>query len=975
MNKKAKIKNIVIFVLTILIIANIASVLATYSNTNSNEVNIGDEIDFTIDFEEKVITADFQVSFDSSKLTYIGSSTDNLKTNYVQEQSKIFSCYYDINKIGTEKIILKFKANQETNKTNIKISNIIAHTAIEEKQIPDIISENIKIKKANQEISKNTTMNEGVNNAISNNIENNNENSNTDSNVLANTINTTNKSNEITDNTKSIKPLPKTGIGLSSIDMIIIIITVIVFVLIIKNKLDKKLKILILMIVTVLDIFSFSSRYVFAQNEDKIFINKNDKSILVVLSTTNENRNMKVKTFKEKTKAVNIKSNENNLDENEMLQTGSTAIFKNNEKYTITIYKDENNNGTINSSDIFELLNKNIIDKNSIIEMSNFIIKKEEFENYSITPNRYEEFNENSIVTPSTTPLGPATDRYKEVENINVLKQTEAKVGDKYKTLGYYEKNDGGAGRYDIIEKNTSVKIDNGLYVELNNGLVAKLAVINETVNVKQFGAKGNAKNDDTKYLNVAFNSGISNIELPKGEYKITDIIKLDTPSTNIIGNNSIIFTDNDFKPEKTSEFLFIMQTDNCNINNLSIEARETREIENLYKTQIYVGASNIKIIDCSFKVPETVSNQHLYTNMDLYTGWHNVLIENCNLYLASDAKEGGCIWIRDLFNRSASDLTFVNNTCYKKCHDEILAVFMGSIENVNILNNTFIMPSSTDPSTMCFTFGSNSSKKAENIRFEGNTVDTKATMSLLNSRNATNLSIKNNKIKFERDTTLTNTFFMYFPKDNQSNNPENNSKNVVIQGNNIEIYNNTDKAFNGMISSNASNISFLNNKVTVNSEISEVFTGQFEKISNNNITFNKAIKILVNKPKEFSENHIIFNKCFGTIAQYYNGNLDWNSNILNNTFENNYDEISNDESSIILMFNGGTLNNHIVNFEGNTVKSDKANVRKNLLYLLNLSDTSPQTIKFINNKISGYTMSWRAENQNKHNVVISEYN
>ena len=177
------------------------------------------------------------------------------------------------------------------------------------------------------------------------------------------------------------------------------------------------------------------------------------------------------------------------------------------------------------------------------------------------------------------------------------------------------------------------------------------------------------------------------------------------------------------------------------------------------------------------------------------------------------------------------------------------------------------------------------------------------------------------------------------------------------------------------MISSNASNISFLNNKVTVNSEISEVFTGQFEKISNNNITFNKAIKILVNKPKEFSENHIIFNKCFGTIAQYYNGNLDWNSNILNNTFENNYDEISNDERSIILMFNGGTLNNHIVNFEGNTVKSDKANVRKNLLYLLNLSDTSPQTIKFINNKINGYTMSWRAENQDKHNVVISEYN
>lgn len=183
----------------------------------------------------------------------------------------------------------------------------------------------------------------------------------------------------------------------------------------------------------------------------------------------------------------------------------------------------------------------------------------------------------------------------------------------------------------------------------------------------------------------------------------------------------------------------------------MNIEARETENIENQYKAQVYVGATNIKIVGSSFKVPETASNEHSYSNIDLYTGWHNVLIDNCELYLANDAKEGGCIWIRDLFNRGASDVTFSNNRCYKKCHDEILAVFMGSIENVNILNNTFTIPNSTDSSTMCFTFGSNSSKQAKNIRFEGNTIDVKATMSLLHSRNANNLSIKNNNIKFEK--------------------------------------------------------------------------------------------------------------------------------------------------------------------------------------------------------------------------------
>ena len=268
----------------------------------------------------------------------------------------------------------------------------------------------------------------------------------------------------------------------------------------------------------------------------------------------------------------------------------------------------------------------------------------------------------------------------------------------------------------------------------------------------------------------------------------------------------------------------------------------------------------------------------------------------------------------------------------------------------------------------MCFTIGSNSSKKAENIRFEGNTIDTKATMSLLNSRNATNLSIKNNKIKFERDTELTNTFLMYFPKDNA----ENNSKNVTIENNEIEINNNTQKAFNNLIATNAENISLSKNTIIVNSAVLEAFTGKFSSISNNNITFNKSLNILVNKPKEFTENNIIFNNGFGTIAQYHGGDLDYNSNIKNNVFTNNFDEIGTNGKSILLMFNGGTLNNHIVTFEGNIINSNKANYRRNLIYLLNLADTTPQTIKFINNKFNGYKQGWKDKNQEIHQIIIN---
>ena len=411
------------------------------------------------------------------------------------------------------------------------------------------------------------------------------------------------------------------------------------------------------------------------------------------------------------------------------------------------------------------------------------------------------------------------------------------------------------------------------------------------------------------------------------------------------------------------------MQSNDCNISNLNIEARETENIENQYKAQVYVGATNIKIVGCSFKVPETASNEHSYSNID--TGWHNVLIDNCELYLANDAKEGGCIWIRDLFNRGASDVTFSNNRCYKKCHDEILAVFMGSIENVNILNNTFTMPNSTDPSTMCFTFGSNSSKQAKNIRFEGNTIDVKATMSLLHSRNANNLSIKNNNIKFEKvnliDNGKTNTFILYFPKDNQ----ENNSKNVIIENNSLEINNATSNDVTGILSSNAQNITFDNNKITSNARINEAFTGEIESMSNNNMTFNEYVRILINKPKKFTQNHIIFNSKFDTLVQYHSGNLDYDSNVSNNIIESTYDEISDGGKSNLLMFNGGTLNNHIVTFEDNTIKSEKANYKSNLIYILNLADTTPQTIKIINNSMSGYKLIWKAQNQEIHKIIL----
>ena len=483
--KKIREKIILVFILLILIFANIASAVKIYDNTNSNKIEIGKELEFTIDFGTEIQTADFSIQFDNKKLEYSRTSAEDLKTNYIAEQNKILCCYYDLSKIGTDKIILKFKAKAETNKTNIKITNITVHTKTEEKTIPDITSENIKIIKPFSDLTNNIITND----------------------TISNTVEQNSKKEE--NKTISVKPILKTGVDFKFGELLIILITLLIFILILKNEqLPKKTKIILAIIIILIGSITFLSKFVFATNDDKILINKKNKSILIVLSTSNELRSMTIKDFKEKTQATNI--------DKEILAQ-AIATFKNNEKYSIKLYGDENNSGNINSSDIFELLNKENIDTNAIEELCNFIIKKAEFKNYSNISTGYEEFNENSIVTPSTTPLQPAQDRYTELKNVEELKNLNAQIGDKYKTLGYHTENDGGAGRYDIIAKDTNIKIDNGLYVELNNGLVAKLSVRNETVNVKQFGALGNSKNDDTQYLRTAFNSGIANIELPKG--------------------------------------------------------------------------------------------------------------------------------------------------------------------------------------------------------------------------------------------------------------------------------------------------------------------------------------------------------------------------------------------------------------------------------------------------------------------------
>ena len=96
------------------------------------------------------------------------------------------------------------------------------------------------------------------------------------------------------------------------------------------------------------------------------------------------------------------------------------------------------------------------------------------------------------------------------------------------RTLGYYEPGDGGGAIYNIVEDNTLVD-DGGSVHDLDNGLKAKLVIENE-VNVKQFGAYGDNIHDDIISIRKAVSYCGDNMIIlffPGGDYKITDEITL----------------------------------------------------------------------------------------------------------------------------------------------------------------------------------------------------------------------------------------------------------------------------------------------------------------------------------------------------------------------------------------------------------------------------------------------------------------
>lgn len=539
----------------------------------------------------------------------------------------------------------------------------------------------------------------------------------------------------------------------------------------------------------------------------------------------------------------------------------------------------------------------------------------------------------------------------------DMVSSTKLNVGDIVYVKSYYKNKNIGGGYYTI----TDTTDNNSYCLKLNSGLVAQLNINNKTIYVSQLGAYADGKTDDHTAIQQSINlcgENIDTIIFDKGNYLCNDYIDIiNVSNINIIGNNSTILVNDQFKNVDTGEFFFnIYKSENILISGLNINYDFNQQMRGI-RTQLVINASdNIELYGCKLTIPKSLRevSQVGYTNIDCYSDWHNIIINHCTFTNYCDCEDGGGMWIRDLHNKGCDNIKVVNSSFTKVAHDEILAVFMGQIKDVLIKNNNFYIPDTgLSSSVMNFTLGSGTSVQAENITFENNTIDASSTGGLIWSKSTKNLVIKNNNIKMRLSSKAngSNTQNHFRAFESQSTSDGVIKKINSIENNNIEIYSYLDTYnFQFKIFSNINNVK--SNNITIYPKITNIFIG-CDNVINNTVTSNNDVEFVsYNTTTKFSNNSVILKGYTSCMFRWYGYTLNKMITCSNNSLNYQYEE--NEKSSCIVMINNTKFVSNTIDFNNNLIVGTKLANNTRQLFVV-ADDEKEQQFLFKNNIVTNY--------------------
>ena len=472
-------------------------------------------------------------------------------------------------------------------------------------------------------------------------------------------------------------------------------------------------------------------------------------------------------------------------------------------------------------------------------------VTQDEEGNYNFAVDGWQvEATENEVISIERLNMNP--DKiYPNVASMRA--DTELTDGQLVQTEGYWDKQYAGGAYYDIVSS-TNLAVDDGKCIQLDNGLYAELHPINDTVTVNQFGAYGDGEHDDAGAIEKAVNSGFGSVSFESERYRQCSSIEFQTSNVFLLGNNSTIFNDQEYTPTTNYGFdwhLCIKGSSNNILENISIDNLNMDSVITTDLEEVQIGAwyvNNVNISNCELNINEIENQKDLrMTHIRFHTACEDVVVENCKLINLSKEDTGGIIWF------SSTDYECMNasiKNCYmkKECYDESIAIWGDSITKIDIVNNTIIEDRSEKGNTMTMRIGfERGTVKDVNINENNFEIDGYASLVKIggeNVNNVENVSIDNNDINFNVifDTISLTLFEGYTGLE---------MNNINISNNNIEVTSNIDynsQEKKGYILANG-NMNFYNNDISVTRlNLDGLSTNVFGNIENNNINSSETV-------------------------------------------------------------------------------------------------------------------------------------
>ena len=511
------------------------------------------------------------------------------------------------------------------------------------------------------------------------------------------------------------------------------------------------------------------------------------------------------------------------------------------------------------------------------------------------------------IIEDPDTPLGDLNNGpvfY--VNTVGEISGYPFKEGTIIKALGLSAPDDGLMSEYKVVTENSGY-MDGYTRIPLVNGNTAVLREsLTHVAYIGQFGAIGDGIADNAPAIRAALNSDYSIIVFTPGDYRANSSIVMTTGNKTVLGTSgSAVFSDNQYSDKR--EWFIVVRADNVVFDGVTIETRDYSTTT--YKTQFCIADSRNIAVDNSTLNVFPMSTQRIYGNIDLYTGWENVRIDNCTLIIQSDGLEGSSVAIRDFSSKGARGAQITNNTMTKRSLDEIIYVTgeKAVLSDVLISDNTFTMEDSTSSSPLVALITS-SGTPVKNIEFSRNTITAYGSYMFFNVYNAEDILIADNDMTFHN----------------------------LAKTDNAMVFN-THNAYNPqVIPETAKNLNIVNNTITVNSQsvkVQRVFS-VVGNVRNNRVTINGNVENIAAR----------------TALSFENNEVVVNGNIIGGVFLNVFTVLNN-----AITINGDST--RVFHYNGTSLARD-AHLESNRIYIRDGRVVNSETFLYINDsKINDNTI------------------